>query len=233
MFSVHNCEHFYIDNRTTLRDNIIELMERKVVMRNFRFLFLGVLLLTACGKEVALKISSASFATTGATALLGFLATPSAPVTEFKFCVKRVKLQGEDDSPIRKEGEKGENGEDHPDDIRFAPGLIDISDGKAHDWGTMEIPTGFKLKRIQIKVRKDQELCGVNYSVKFNDAIAVENFEIKWRFNPPIDLASNIDVLELSFNNLVASLRQAADEERLNNQLKERIEEIEEQASGR
>lgn len=208
-------------------------MEMEVVMKNYRLLLLGVLFLTACGKEAALKISSPSFATTGATALLGFLATHSTQVTEFKFCVKRVKLQGEDDSPIRKDGEKGENGEDNPDDIRFAPGLIDISDGKARDWGTLEIPTAFKLKRIQIKVRKDKELCGVNYSVKFNDTIASENFEIKWRFNPPIDLASNIEVLELSFKNLVASLRQAADDGRLNNQLKERIEEIEEQASGR
>lgn len=210
------------------------------------------LLLTAvligCGKKSGtgdVTISSDTFATSGnaivsAHALVSptafavldlsrsYSVAPSTTVTDFKICVKRIKLEGDDDQPRKKEGEKGDNGESDPDDIKFAPGLIDVGSGGEKTWGTVNLPTGFKLKKIKIKVKKDKDLCGVDYSVKFNSATTDQDVEFKWKFEPPIDLDAG--VISLRLNEVIAALRQAGDDGTLAS-LKTHCESIE--SSGR
>ncbi len=187
--------------------------------------------LTGCGAGTGdVTLSSGAYSTTGAVTLaasqLGldpgaqFLsAFQAATVSDFKFCVKRVKLENEDGSAQKKEGEKGDGGEADVDDIKFAPGLISVGSGTAVDWGAVNIPVGFKLRKIKVKVKKDSDLCGVNYSVKFTSGSGSctsgcetdQDVEFKWKFEPALDLDSGTRALELSLSTVVTALRAWAD----------------------
>ncbi len=205
------------------------------------------ILATACGKQQTadVSISSAPVSFTGATSLmsvdpvsnaLSFVGAPSASVvsaTDFSFCVKRVKLEGEDGQPVKKDGETGESGEKDADDISFTPGLITITDNTTVDWGKMNIPVNFKLKKIKIKVKKAPSLCnGATYSVKFNGFETPEDIEFKWKFEPALELDSATGALQLSLASVVNALRTALTDSASFNgaDLKSHIEAIEESA---
>ncbi|MBI3534146.1 MAG: hypothetical protein HY072_01490 [Deltaproteobacteria bacterium] len=187
----------------------------------------SLLFQTGCGTTVGnpvtsdITISSDAFSLAGLGAIFmtaekqEFITSPevyfATSVTEFKFCVKRIKLEDEDGNAKKKDGETGDDGEKDPEDIRFSPGLIDLSAGIVQDWGTVNIPIGFKLKKIKIKVKQDKTLCGVNYSVKFNTQEANEDIEFKWKFNPALDLTNAVSALKLSFSTIISTLKAAAD----------------------
>ncbi|MCM2276449.1 MAG: hypothetical protein NDJ89_00040 [Oligoflexia bacterium] len=179
-------------------------------------------LTTGCGKSTAdIAISSDPVAFTGAAgridpgsslmSLAGIGSSALTDTTDFSFCVRRVKLEGEDDQPVKKDDETGMNGEKDPDDISFAPGLITIEPNVAVNWGVANIPVGFKLKRIKIKVHKDQDLCGVNYSVKYNGVSQTEDIEFKFRFEPALDLDSDTSAIAVSLDSVVTALRNAGE----------------------
>ncbi len=73
-----------------------------------------------------------------------------------------------------------------------------------------------------MKVKKDQKLCGVDYSVKFNEQSTPEDIEFKWRFKPAIRVSQG-DTLSMSLAEVVAALRTAGDEGTLAS-LKQHIE---------
>jgi hypothetical protein len=189
---------------------------------NPRLLVLGIVLgaaLSGCGHNVTLK--SEAFPLSGSTSALVFLPTasvsaPTATVTDFKVCIESIRLQNDSDQVQQKDGQ---------DDIAFKPGLIDLSDGKEHDWGTLSVPTGFKLKRLTVKVHQDPGECGVDYSIKFNDTTTQQDVELKFSWNPPTELKSG-DTLKLSLNSLIANLRAAVDAGTISS-LKDRVEEVE------
>lgn len=188
-------------------------------------------LTTGCARKTGdVTVQSSAFSTSGA-ALLGrsgapfplkgtMAVNPTTTVTDFKICVRKVKLENEDD-----EVEKM----DDQDEIEFKPGLIDLTSGAAKSWGTMNVPVGFKLKKIKIKVKKDQELCGVDYSIKFNSATTDQDVEFKWKFEPPVELDAG-NKLSLALATVVATLRQAGDAGTLAS-LKEHVESSEGNAS--
>lgn len=195
-------------------------------LTRWNLLALGIasLTLTGCGAGATgdVTISSGAYSATSAAhldaAAVGsdpgttFLpAFQSATVSDFKFCVKRVKLEDEDGSAKKKEGEKGDGGEEGVDDVKFAPGLVSVGSGAAVDWGTVNIPLGFKLRKIKIKVKKDNDLCGVDYSVKFNSLTTDQDVEFRWKFDPALDLESGTRALELSLSTVVTALRSWAD----------------------
>lgn len=185
---------------------------KHLIQYSLIFTALSVVML-GCGKSSSgpngATVQSAAFSPTGASALGTFFATTT--VTTFKICVKRIELDGDDDKPVKKEGEVGDNGEANPDDIKFAPGLIDLSDGTAKSWGNVTIPAGFNLKRIKVKIKKDKALCGTEYSVKFNEFEDPRDVEFRFRFNPSVPISSTSPVLTLSFKTVVDALKAAAD----------------------
>jgi hypothetical protein len=190
----------------------------------------AILLLTACGKTGTVSIKSESYATSGASSLMAdrdslALVTPSTNVSDFKICVKRIRLQDEDGEAVSKDGETGENGEKDVDDIRFSPGLIDLTDGLPEDWGKVEVPVGFKLSRLTVKVKKDESVCGVNYSVKFNSASSPQDIEFKFKFDPAVELSDG-STLNVSMAKVVEQLRLAVDSGDIAS-MKERIEAVE------
>ena len=149
--------------------------------------------------------------------------TLSIEVDDFKVCVKRIRMQDEDGETVKSDDDDKNDG----DDIRFEPGLIDVTNGLPAEWGKVEIPTGFKLSRMQIKVKKDEALCGVNYSVKFNAETTPQDIEFKFRFDPAIDVSDG-STLNISMAQVVEELRLRADNTVGHiGSMKERIEAVE------
>lgn len=140
-------------------------------------------------------------------------------ITDFKFCVTKLKLEQED----------GASG----GEVEFKPGLIDVSSGEAKTWGTAALPTTLKLKRIKVEVHKDQELCsGASYSVKFNSVTTSKDVEFVFKFEPAIEVKAG-GTVNLALTTIATTLREAADANQLNDEsLKEFIEGVEGTGSG-
>lgn len=192
-----------------------------------------------CGKSLTLgngnvALSSAPYAAAG----VARFANPA--VSEFKICVASVKLE-DGDGKAHVEQPDGANGQSMKDtkvetndaaaEIKFSPGLIDLSDGTVKTWGTVKIPTGFMLSKIKVKVKKSKEKCGVDYSVRFNGIQSTEDIEFKWKFNPAVSISANTDELKVSFASVVSALRAAAQAGTLN-QMKDQIEAAEDAGEG-
>lgn len=222
------------------------------------FIVLGLFLSVAMGCAKApngtsamVTISSDTFTTSGAAMLsLHNLVSPSlsralalpgryslnlvTEVQEFKICVKRLKLEDESDQPHTEDGDDDaaqaeEREAEANGELVFTPGLIDVSNGQKKDWGQLNIPVGYNLKSLKVKIAKDKDICGVDYSVSFNGQTSPEDIEFKWKFNPPVALDASTSVLVLSFDSVVTALRAAADSGNLAH-MKETIEAIEEDA---
>lgn len=200
---------------------------------------LGILAAVASGcgsSEKGIKIVSEQFESTGAASLMsgmGLVQRSAAAVdmTHFSLCVSRIRLINEDgesevgDSTANSDGHEHEHEES--DEIRFEPGLIDLSSGEEKEWDTVELPTGFKLEKLRVKVKKDKDLCGdVDYSVKFNDVEHTEAIEFKWEFDPAIELDDTTEKLTLSFGEVVSAIRTAIESDPTSNALKAAIEEV-------
>ncbi|MCM2323376.1 MAG: hypothetical protein NDJ90_08955 [Oligoflexia bacterium] len=197
-------------------------------MKNVKSVILALSLLvmmtaaSGCGSSTEVMISSKAVSFTDATGRVGADALsvgftlgdgPSIALvdaTDFKLCVRRIKLFDEDGKAVKKDDETGLNGEKDPDDISFAPGLINIQNGVAQDWGVANVPAGFQLTKMTVKVHRDEGLCGVPYSVKFNDVTQTEDVEFKFRFSPAIDLDDDTGAIALSLDAVVSALRNAA-----------------------
>lgn len=141
-------------------------------------------------------------------------------VDEFKFCVARIRLESTED--------KSADSEDESNYTQFTPGLIDMTSGEAQDWDKLELPSKAKVARIKIKVKKDESLCGVPFSLLFNGLSTPRDIEFRWTFDPPIDVDGTTKALRLSFQEIVDSLRDSAMSDEI--QLKERIEQLEPEA---
>lgn len=203
------------------------------------FFFITTVFITGCGtstgnpadptvQETAdYTISSAAFTPSAVIlplALWDAQAYAAVAVTEFKFCVKRLRLKTAEDVAIDKEDDDLEG------EIDFAPGLIDVSDGLAKDWGTVTLPTGQSVERLEIVVQKDDECVengeSVEYSVRFNEFESEDGVEFKWRFATPLTLSSLAGVIRLSLDAVVTALKSAAESGGIDD-LKEAIEEVE------
>lgn len=193
----------------------------------FSFMLIA-LLFSGCGKNTGnASLSSSGFNTSGLAEVVesdssSLAANPSTAVAEFKICVRRIRLENEDD-----QAEK--SGDDDSDFIEFSPGLVDLSNGEPKGWGDAKIPTGFKLKRIKVKVQKHAQTCGVDYSIKFNSETATRDVEFRFRFDPPIELEGD-EKIKLSMAKVVAALRRAGDAGSLN-RMHEHIEAVEDAAT--
>lgn len=170
---------------------------------------------TGCAsKDGEVTVRSTDYSTSGnfLSANIGdSTSAVTTAVSDFKVCVYRIRLEGTN-------AEKQE-------EFEFQPGLIDLTSGNEKDWGTTEVPTDFAVARVKVKVHKDRELCGVDYSVKFNTASTPQDLEFRFRFDPPVQFSTG-DVLKLNMAAIVANLRAAVDAGTINS-LKERIEEVE------
>lgn len=192
-------------------------------LKFFSALFIAPLLLTACGTTTGngrITVETASYSTAGFVNSFGALY--STNITDFKLCVKKIQLINEQDETKKKDGEE---------EISFPVGLVDLSSGESTSWGTVEVPIDFMLKRVKIHIHKDSELCGVNYSAKFNSFESTQNLVIKYVFDTAIDLSAG-DVVQLDMETMARALRSASDGGSLNNNtLRDKMEAVESAAS--
>lgn len=195
------------------------------------FLFSLSAFLTGCGKGTA-DNTTITTAPANATRMLlsDFFAAPSdnrTALTQLAICVKRVQIDGDDDLPIKKTGEVAEDGTKDPSDIKFSPGLIKlITAGQPTStadmkWGTVTLPTGFKVKRIKMKVKKDAALCtdatfdpngdSSVYGIRTGNSIFSMNndVEFKFKFTPSIDIGDGT-VLKLTLDTFITAIKDAA-----------------------
>jgi hypothetical protein len=188
---------------------------------------------TGCAQRVSgVTITSPGFNTSSANARLAPSGSEEASsgdladVTDFRFCVKRIRLIASDGSSVARDGEVDEEGNELRDELRFSPGLIDVSSGEQKDWGTLEMPVGFRVSEIRVKVKKDAAACGVNFSLSFNGETTPQDIELRWKFNPPIELDEGTQAISLSFSQVVSALRSAAASGSIGS-LKDRAEAVE------
>jgi hypothetical protein len=180
-------------------------------------------LATGCGGSV--RLHSDAFGSSGTAMSLSqalmdgssiLAATATSDVTDFRLCVSSVRIQNENGGNESKDGN---------DQIRFEPGLIDLSTGEEKDWGSADLPTGFKASRMQVKVHHDPALCGVDYSLQFNTATTQQDVEFRFRFDPAADLNAD-DTVRLSMEAVVSNLLAAVQNGTISS-LKDRVEEVE------
>jgi len=146
-------------------------------------------------------------------------------VNDFKLCVRSIRFESEDDVLIETDG---------LDDIRFSPGLIDVSDGLEKKWTRLDLPTGFALKRIRIKLDDDKDLCGVDYSLSFNGVSTDEEVEFRWMFSPPMIVTEDSPGIQLPLDTIVEAFLVALSNQELDpDSLQYLVESVEEQAKER
>lgn len=202
------------------------------LMLGYLLFSLVVLLLGACGDETTPAASSTNVGTAvyssafiGGTSVQGIrkaVHASASEVTEFKLCVRSIKLENANEEAVALGDEE---------DIKFQPGLIDVTAGDQKKWGNVTLPSGFQLKRIKIKVAKDKNLCGTEYALSFNGVETDE--EIQMRFILPV--ANNFDAenedIHLPLQTMVDALLAQIDADTLSrDSLKDAIEAVEEQA---
>jgi hypothetical protein len=171
-----------------------------------------------CGKDGVTIGNSAVSSSSGAVRMA------ASSIEEFKFCVSRVRLETEEEKNASDASSTEEDDNDGKA-IEFNPGLIDLSSGAAADWGQLVIPEKAKVVRIKIKVKKNEALCGTNYSLIYNGLSTPRDIEFRWKFDPAIDVDGTTSALRLSFQEIVAALQTSAMSDEL--QLKDRTEAVE------
>ena len=173
------------------------------------------LIVAACGKGAGnVSISSPAFVPSSSAktdlAATSATSTSTAPVgvTDFSFCVRDIKLETEDGSAVKNTGQESEDSEDW---IKFRIGLISLADGsKSVSWGAAQLPVDKPIKRVKIKIHRDEKLCNVPYSVKINDRTITRDIELHFSFAQPKNLAAG-DTITLDVTSIISKLKDAYD----------------------
>lgn len=138
-------------------------------------------------------------------------AFPLAPVSEFKFCNTKLKLVSADGGLV---------GGDSGGSVEVTLGLIDVSDATADTfWGTVSIPVGFELAKLNVELHHDSEKCsGAPYSLRYNGTELTADLEFQFKFDPPVAVDSG-DVLALGLTPIATAIENADQAGELTNEL--------------
>ncbi len=159
----------------------------------------------------SVSLQSGSYSTALSASLLDRLSF-QATVSEFKFCITKLKLKSEDGAAV-----KDSTGSES---IETKLGWIDISNSAvATKWGDVTMPVGFNLKELSVEIHKDAELCpaSTEYSMLFNGDGLKKDLEFKFEFSPVVSVASG-DTLTLSLGTIAKALSDAATAGKLNDE---------------
>ncbi|MCM2279182.1 MAG: hypothetical protein NDJ89_13985 [Oligoflexia bacterium] len=178
--------------------------------------------LSACGGEggttignPVITIESASYANSASLSLpfdrwLGITPAFAAAVTEFRFCVTKLRMTNSDGNPVTQNGSAS---------IEAILGLIDVSgSGNPKRWGSFIAPVNFILKQLDVELHLDPENCsGANYSMRYNGAALTKDLEFHFSFSPAVSIAAG-DTLILGLTPIATALEQAATDGKFNNE---------------
>ena len=116
-------------------------------------------------------------------------------VTDFKFCVTKIKVVTSDNltSPS----------------FSQTLGLIDLSDQNTTiTWGTANIPTDITISEINIEIHQDAEVCGVSYSTSYQGQTISKDLEFKFKFASPVHIEKG-DTIELGIDKIAQAIESA------------------------
>lgn len=149
----------------------------------------------------------------------------TANVSDFRLCVRKIRLEASDGSTKSKDGSE---------DIELDAGLIDLSHGGTVSWGEANIPVLFVLKRIRVILEPNPIHCGdLEHSLKFNDFRSNSRTTLKFQFNPPVEITGG-DTITLSVSTIATRLLQQIDSGDLTAEnFKAKLEDIEDYARKR
>jgi len=174
---------------------------RIVFMFIFSFLLMG--LVSCNGTTVGNPVYSEGAVTIGSSSYSNSVPAANkvssfAAVTDFKFCITKVSLKDDSGSEV--------NG----GSLDLNLGLVDVSDSTAaKSWGEADIPVGYSLSEMNIEVHKDSELCGVDYSLRYNNVTIEADLEFKFKFDPAIVLSGGDQVL-LNLSAVASAIERAS-----------------------
>jgi len=180
-------------------------------MSKFFLILVTVFFLFGCGTETgtgytggptgeaAVTLKNAAFSTSFSAIHLNRFFSVVNPITNFKFCIRKVKFENESGTEIQKNGVSN---------LEMEIGLIDVSNGAAKTWGNPTLPVGFTMSRMKVVVEKDEDLCGIPDAIQFNAYGSQDNVEMVWDFDPAVAVSAS-DVLLLSMSTLADALQDA------------------------
>jgi hypothetical protein len=174
-----------------------------------------------CGKDGVTIGNSALTSASGAVKIA------ASSIEELKFCVARIRLETQEEKDTA-DASGTESDDNDGKAITFTPGLIDLTSGVAVDWGQLTIPEKAQVVRIKVKIKKDKDLCGQDYSLIYNGLSTPRDIEFRWKFNPAVNVDGTTNALRLSFDAIVAALQASAMSNEV--QLKDRTEGVEGEA---
>jgi hypothetical protein len=176
-------------------------------MKRLNFAILTSLLLMAlmgCGKGGQVTVSSDG--ASDATQAFARTVAPANPITEFKLCVRSIKLIQPDGSAAVPQGASSDD--DDKDAIKFAPGLVDAV--SATSWGTFALKSEITVEELRIKIHQDDSLCqGLGGSMKINGMVIHPDIEFKFKLSPAVSLAAGNENLKVSFAAVVSAIEDA------------------------
>jgi hypothetical protein len=160
---------------------------------------------TGTGNPKSYDISLASSAyNTSTAAFFGALSSPdlvpsAASVNQFKFCIREIKFES---SPV---------------EVKL--GLIDLGDGSnLITWGKATPPSGKSIKKIEVVIHKDKELCGVDYSMNVNGQSITKDLQLKFAFSDDKTFGGG-ETVTFSLATLISKLTEADSDGNVNDDM--------------
>ncbi len=169
----------------------------------------------ASGSNSSVTIQSGSYTNDGSVVqgplmknLKNLLLIPSAfaaPVTDFKFCITKLKVV----SSVN--GSPGNSQE-------AILGLVDVSNPNGvTDWGTIELADGSVVSEIHFELHRDPQNCSAaEYSTSYNGKTITKDLEFKFKFEPAISIR-NGDTLTLGLSKIAKAMEDADVANKFNN----------------
>ena len=114
---------------------------------------------------------------------------------QFSMCIVKLKY--------KIDGDESENL------IDFNIGFLDLANEPESVWGSIQLEDGDAIKEIQIITEGNFDLCGVNYSISYNDISTDKKSVLKWKFDPAITITEETESLVLNLDELFSSLKGA------------------------
>lgn len=154
-------------------------------------------------------LESVPYGSSGGSLYQAF-AFSTATVTDFKFCVTKLKLTNANDEAVTQNGSAS---------IEAILGLIDVSNpAVTTTWGDVSIPVGFSLKQLNIELHRDPERCGgADYSMRYNGSSLTKDLEFHFEFNPTVSVADG-DTLKLGLSSIASALESAVQAGKFNDE---------------
>lgn len=121
----------------------------------------------------------------------------AAPVSEFKFCITKLKVVS---------SENGTPGAS----VEAILGLIQLDDSsQTYNWGNITLIEGQSVSEIHFEVHHDPENCsGADYSALYNGQSIQQDLEFKFKFSPAITV-SNGDTISLGISTIAKAMEDA------------------------